>query len=150
MLDPVKIMADNNLTGIFNLELHQSGRDAIGIQDVVDSIFTLEERQNRFLDTPKHEFFDNMGRWRHKGQSHRPGIYGYFFGGRLDFFCTDQYKKFAQRVAPYTYTYWTNEQSMISVAWALLATMTKCGICPSAASTWAFITMVGLITTKLR
>ena len=51
----------------------------------------------------------------------KPSIWGCFYGGRLDFFRTEQYKRFARLVVASTYIYRTDEQGVIGVAWSLLA-----------------------------
>lgn len=118
--DPFKIMADNNLTGIFNVDIHQRGMISKGVQEAAEAVFSLEERQNRFLDSPKYPFFNENGRWKRNGQG-PPAFHGFFFGGRLDFFRQSRYRDYARRVVPYTYTYRTDEQGVMSVAWSLLA-----------------------------
>lgn len=118
--DPFKIMSDNNLTGIFNVEIHQRGRIQTGIQEAAESIFSFEQRRSRYLDTPEYQWFNDKARWHRDGQG-PPAFYGYFFGGRLDLFRNDRYKEFARQVVPYTYVYRTDEQGVMSVAWALLA-----------------------------
>ncbi|KAL3920626.1 MAG: hypothetical protein SGILL_003164 [Bacillariaceae sp.] len=120
--DPFTIMAKNNLTGFFNIEAYQSGSIATGIQDSVDAVFALEDRKSKFLNSPKYSFLDSEGLWRRSSKSSKhPSIWGCFYGGRLDFFRSSKYTEFARNMAPYTYTYRTDEQPIIAVAWALLA-----------------------------
>ena len=118
--DPFQIMAHNNLTGIFNVEIHQRGRIKTGIQEAAESVFSFEERLFRYLDTPEYQWFNHKARWQRDGQG-PPAFHGYFFGGRLDLFRNDRYKEYARQVVPYTYIYRTDEQGVMSVAWALLA-----------------------------
>lgn len=120
MADPFEIMAENNLTGVFDVELFQFKQIARGVQEAAESVFTLEERQHRYLDSPKYQVFDKDGKWHRDGQDH-PSVWGFFFGGRLDFFRSSRYREFARRVVPYTYTYRTDEQGVVAVAWSLLA-----------------------------
>ena len=120
MPDPFVIMADNNLTGIFNVDQFQGSPYHTGIQQAAEAVFSLEERRNRYLDTPQNGFFDNEGKWLNQEAMHA-SIWGYFFGGRLDFFRSSRFVEFARRMVPYTYTYRTDEQAVIAVAWSLLA-----------------------------
>ena len=128
--DPFQIMADNNLTGIYNVEIAQYSWIKEGIQEAAEAVFSLEERQNRYLDSRQYPFFGRKGKWHRAGQG-PPAIYGFFFGGRFDLFQTPKYRDFARRVVPYTYTYRTDEQGVIGVAWSLLADNDKIWYLPN-------------------
>lgn len=132
MPDPFKLMADHNLTGIFNIEAYQAGSIATGIQTSAEAVVPLrEERRKRYLNSPNYTFFDESGTWGYGGRagspskssaiSRFPSIWGCFYGGRLDFFRTEPYREFARLMTPYTYIYRTDEQPVIGVAWSLLA-----------------------------
>jgi len=120
MPDPFQLMARNNLSGIFNIEGYQRGSIAKGIQEAAESMFSLQERQNRYVDSPEHSYFNSDGQWERKGQDGYPSIWGCFYGGRLDFFRTDRYIEYARAMSPYTYIYRTDEQPVIGVAWSVL------------------------------
>lgn len=117
--DPFRLMDDNSLTGIFNVDLYQNAPIDTGIQETAEQLFSLKERQNTFLDNPRNRYFDQDGRWWNQ-QNRHPSIWGNFFGGRLDFFRQKRYLEFARRMVPYTYTFRTDEQAVIAVAWALM------------------------------
>lgn len=118
--DPFAILAKNDLIGMFNVDLIQSGPFASGIQHTADALFSLEERRNAYLDTPRNGYFNEKGRYVNQ-QGQPPSFRGYFFGGRLDFFRSPKFREFAKQMVPYTYQYRTDEQVVIGVAWALLA-----------------------------
>jgi hypothetical protein len=120
MPDPFEVMAINNLTGFFNIEAFQAGDIAAGIQEAAEKVFGLEERRNRFLDSERYSYFDDAGQWGGPNEI-KPSIWGCFYGGRLDFFANERYKKFARLMVPSTYTFRTDEQAVIGVAWSLLA-----------------------------
>lgn len=118
--DPFELMAQNNLTGIFNIEAFESGDIAKGIQKSVEEVFSIEERRSKYLDNPETIFFDEQGVWS-DGYGVKPSIWACFYGGRLDFFRSRRYNDFARRIVPYTYIYRTAEQPVVGAAWALLA-----------------------------
>lgn len=134
MPDPFQIMASNNLTGMFNIEAYQSGSIRAGVQEAAEQAFSLQQRRNRFVNSPQYSYFDSNGKWNRKGQAGSPSIWGCFYGGRLDFFRTEHFKSFAEEVAPHTCTFQADEQPVIGVAWSLLADsekvwyLPKCGI----------------------
>jgi len=115
--DPFDLMDTNNLNGFFNILAFQSGVMINGIQEAAEAVVpSLDERKDRYLDHPNYTFMDDKGPWT----SHYWSIWGCFYGGRLDFFRTSQFKKFARTVAPFTYRFRTDEQPVIAVAWSLL------------------------------
>ena len=118
MTDPFRLMERNGLYGIFNIEAYQGGIKQ-GIQNASEALVpSVEKRKNRYLDAPKYEIFDDNGEYSEYRLN--PSIWGCFFGGRLDFFQTEEYRRFACIMAPYTYIYRTNEQAVIAAAWSLL------------------------------
>jgi GR25 family glycosyltransferase involved in LPS biosynthesis len=123
ILDPFKLLQDHDLVGFFDIEAYQLGDISKGVQETAERVFTLEERRNRYLDTPNTQFFDNQGVWNSLGNetSKKPSVWTHFYGGRLDFFRTPRYKDFARRMIPYLYKYRVDKQAVIGAAWALLA-----------------------------
>lgn len=118
--DPFLLMQSNNLTGFYNSPMIQTGSMRNGIQEVAQSLFSIEERRNRYLDTPQNQYFDGKGMWIDR-QGMQPSIWGSLYGARLDFFRTPRFREFARLMVPYTYTYRTDEQAVIAVAWSLMA-----------------------------
>jgi hypothetical protein len=45
----------------------------------------------------------------------------FFYGGQLDFFANERYKKFARLMIPSTFTFRTDEQVIMGIAWSVLA-----------------------------
>lgn len=117
-MDPFAIMQDNNLIGMFDIEARQFETIGRGIQESAESMFSLQERTNRFLGD--RQWFAGEGVWKSKG-GYLPSVWGHFLGFRRDFFDSTQYREFARRMAPYTYLYRVDEQGIIGAAWALLA-----------------------------
>jgi hypothetical protein len=117
MTDPFRLMQQNGLYGIFNIEAYQSHIHT-GIQNASKSVVPLlEKRRHRYFDSPKYEIVDE----NRLNSEYRlyPSIWGCFYGGRLDFFRTNEFREFARCMAPYTHMYRTDEQAVIAAAWSL-------------------------------
>jgi hypothetical protein len=118
MPDPFEIMDKNNLVGIYNIESMEGGLEG-GIQQAVETSFTVEERRNAYLNSPSYPMFDDHGVWG--GEDHRkPGVWMCMFGGRLDFLRSERFKQFARKIPFHTYTTRTSRQSVIPIGWSVL------------------------------
>lgn len=119
MPDPFLIMQQNGLVGIYSIESMEGGL-IDGIQQATEASFTLEERKNRFLDSPNFPLTDENGIWG--GSTRFPsGVWAHFFGGQLDILRSKRYREFAEQIAFHTYMYRTSEQTVIPLGWSFLA-----------------------------
>jgi hypothetical protein len=116
--DPFKIMHQNDLVGIYNIESMEAGLTG-GIQEAAENSFSLEERKNAFLHSSQFPIFDENGQWGGK-DPRKPGVWMCFFGGRLDFLRSKRFKEFAQQLPFHTYTTRTSRQAVIPVGWSVL------------------------------
>eukprot|EP00928_Gymnodinium_smaydae_P010927 TRINITY_DN14115_c0_g2_i1.p1 TRINITY_DN14115_c0_g2~~TRINITY_DN14115_c0_g2_i1.p1 ORF type:complete len:441 (-),score=103.94 TRINITY_DN14115_c0_g2_i1:10-1332(-) len=131
-LDPFELMASNKLVGFFNIQAYETIA-LESLQEALEAEFSLAERRLRFLDSPATSpyWFDGKGTWGGSSfdnaglESPQKGfhasIWGCFYGGRLSFFKSERYRRFARRLIVDTYVQRLDEQPVIGLAWALLS-----------------------------
>jgi len=113
--DPFQLLHDNNLTAFYPTDFATFGISQ-GVAETSREVFGDPKQGNGYLNTPEtFPFFDN------KGSYNRRALYGFFFGGRLDFFRSHDYEEYCRRMVPYTYRYRVDEQPIITMAWSMLA-----------------------------
>lgn len=114
--DPFQVMQENDLVGFFQTDSSSFKYDH-GIVKNSEKVFGKPIfGQNGYLDSPRaYPIFDRYGKFTHRS------MYGFVFGGRLDFFRAPKFLEFGYRMVPYTYRYRVDEQVIILTAWSMLA-----------------------------
>jgi len=113
--DPFQLLHDNNLTGFFVTDFSNYGFDD-GIEETAYAVFGKSLEGRGYLNSnDTFPFFDRDGKFNHRS------IYGYFFGGRLDFFRLPEFREFSRRMVKYTYDSRVDEQVVIGMGWSMLA-----------------------------
>lgn len=113
--DPFLTMQQNNLTGFFVNEASSYAFNQ-GIASAARRVFGHPKNTTGFLNSADtFPLFDTYGNYNHRS------IYGYLYGGRLDFFRSPKFREFSGQIVPYTYKHRVDEQVVIAMAWSMMA-----------------------------
>jgi hypothetical protein len=118
--DPFEVMHAHKLLGAYSIESYWTDAASIAeVQRIVDRLFPVSERQRRYIDYPHNLVFDEDGNWGPMGI----GVWGCFFGGRMDFFRAAKYRQLVDAIvrSGITYIHRFDEQNVFGLAYALLS-----------------------------
>ena len=114
-VDPFLVLQQNNLTGFYLTDFHSDQYDQ-GVEEAAHRVYGNSTTGRGYLDSQDtFPFFNQHGKSTHRS------IYGYVFGGRLDFFRSPTFREFSRLIVPFTYKFRVDEQVVIAKAWSMMA-----------------------------